>query len=110
MSTIVHDLRTPMTNIYGFVDLMLDEDDAGTRKEYAEIINAQINTLTNMTTDVLDFAKGKTTILPRKYAVDKLVKEFARFFEDDIRKIPTISSGEANQLYSLPPASIMARS
>jgi signal transduction histidine kinase len=86
MSTIVHDLRTPMTNIYGFVDLMLDEDDAGTRKEYAEIINAQINTLTNMTTDVLDFAKGKTTILPRKYAVDKLVKDFARFFEDDIRQ------------------------
>jgi signal transduction histidine kinase len=86
MSTIVHDLRTPMTNIYGFVDLMLDEDDQETREEYAEIINKQIKMLTNMTTDVLDFAKGKTTILPIKYPVDKLVKEFAKLFEGDTKQ------------------------
>ena len=86
MSTIVHDLRTPMTNIYGFVDLMLEEDDQGTRQEYAEIINKQIKMLTNMTTDVLDFAKGKTTILPTKYPVDKLVKEFAKLFEEDAKQ------------------------
>ena len=86
MSTIVHDLRTPMNNIYGFVDLMLEEDDSGTRQEYADIINEQIKILTNMTTDVLDFAKGKTTILPRKCPVDKLVNDFGRFFEEDIRR------------------------
>jgi K+-sensing histidine kinase KdpD len=86
MSTIVHDLRTPMNNIYGFVDLMLEEDEAQTRQEYADIINDQIKILTNMTTDVLDFAKGKTTILPRKYPVDKLVNDFARFFESDIKR------------------------
>ncbi len=57
-----------------------------TRKEYADIINEQIKILTNMTTDVLDFAKGKTTILPRKCPVDKLVKDFARFFEADIKR------------------------
>ena len=86
MSTIVHDLRTPMNNIYGFVDLMLEEDEQETREEYAEIINEQIKILTNMTTDVLDFAKGKTTILPVKYPVDKLVKDFAKFFEDDTKR------------------------
>jgi K+-sensing histidine kinase KdpD len=86
MSTIVHDLRTPMNNIYGFVDLMLEEDEKDTREEYAEIINNQIKILTNMTTDVLDFAKGKTTILPIKYPVDKIVKDFAKFFEDDAKR------------------------
>jgi K+-sensing histidine kinase KdpD len=86
MSTIVHDLRTPMNNIYGFVDLMLEEDDKETREEYAEIVNEQIKILTNMTTDVLDFAKGKTTILPVKTAVDKLVKNFAKLFEDDTKR------------------------
>jgi K+-sensing histidine kinase KdpD len=86
MSTIVHDLRTPMNNIYGFVDLMLEEDERETREEYAEIVNEQIKILTNMTTDVLDFSKGKTTILPRKHPVDKLIKDFARFFEDDIKR------------------------
>jgi signal transduction histidine kinase/putative methionine-R-sulfoxide reductase with GAF domain len=86
MSTIVHDLRTPMSNILGFVDLMQEEKQPGTRQEYADIINQQIKSLTSMTTDVLDFAKGKTTILPRKYPVDKLVKDFVKYFEDDIKR------------------------
>jgi signal transduction histidine kinase/putative methionine-R-sulfoxide reductase with GAF domain len=85
MSAIVHDLRTPMNNIYGFVDLMCEEEDEKSRAEFAEIINQQIKTLTNMTTDVLDFAKGKSNVLLRKYPVDKLVKEFVRFFENDIK-------------------------
>ncbi len=86
MSTIVHDLRTPMSNILGFVDLMLEEEKQVTRQEYAEIVIQQIKGLTSMTTDVLDFAKGKTTILPRKYPVDKLVKDFVKYFEDDIKR------------------------
>ncbi len=86
MSAIVHDLRTPMSNILGFVDLMLEEDKHDTRQEYAEIVTQQIKGLTSMTTDVLDFAKGKTTILPRKYPVDKLVKDFVKYFEDDIKR------------------------
>jgi len=85
MSAIVHDLRTPMNNIYGFVDLMCEEEEQESRTEFAEIVNQQIKTLTNMTTDVLDFAKGKSNVLLRKFPVDKLVKEFVRFFENDIK-------------------------
>lgn len=84
MSAIVHDLRTPMNNIYGFVDLMQEEDTAETREEYAEIIINQIKTLTNMTTDILDFAKGKTNILPIKYPVDKIIDKFNKVFERDV--------------------------
>lgn len=86
LSTIVHDLRTPMTNIYGFVDLMAEEDDPQTRAKYSEIIIRQIQTLNNMAHDVLDFAKGKTNILPVKTAVDKLLDEFKRTFENEIRR------------------------
>lgn len=86
MSTIVHDLRTPMNNIYGFVDLLQEEEDAEIRKEYSEIIIQQIKFLTNMTTDVLDFAKGKSSVLPVKVAVNKLLDEFAKFFEGDVIK------------------------
>jgi signal transduction histidine kinase/putative methionine-R-sulfoxide reductase with GAF domain len=86
MSTIVHDLRTPLSNILGFVDLLQEEENQSTRQEYTGIINQQIKSLTSMTTDVLDFAKGKTTILPRKCAVDKLVKDFVKYFEEDIKR------------------------
>ena len=86
MSTIVHDLRTPINNIQGFVELMQDEEDEEMRAEFSEIVHEQIATLTNMTKDVLDFAKGKTSVLPVKYPVDKLIKQFAKVFEQDVVK------------------------
>lgn len=84
MSTIVHDLRTPMNNIYGFVDLLQEEDDPEARHEYAEIVIQQIRFLTNMTTDVLDFAKGKSSLLPVKTAVNKILDDFETFFKADV--------------------------
>ena len=86
MSTIVHDLRTPMNNIYGFVDLLQEEEDAEARREYADIVIQQIKFLTNMTTDVLDFAKGKSSVLPVKCAVNKILDDFEKFFKDDVIK------------------------
>ena len=84
MSAIVHDIRTPMNNINGFVDLMQEEEEAATREEYAEIVMTQIKTLTNMTTDILDFAKGKTNILPIKYPVNKIIDRFDKVFKHDV--------------------------
>lgn len=86
MSTIVHDLRTPVNNIQGFVELMQDEEDQELRTEFAGIVYEQVQTLTSMTKDVLDFAKGKTSILPVKYPTDKLISQFAKLFEKDVLK------------------------
>jgi len=74
---VVHDIRGPVNTIYGFMDLI---EDTGTspseRREFAEIIRDEIKSAMNMITEVLDFAKGKTSILPRKTSVDNLVKRF----------------------------------
>jgi len=86
MSTIVHDLRTPMNNIQGFVELMQDEEEQELRTEFAGIVYDQVRTLTSMTKDVLDFAKGKTSILPVKYPSDKLISQFVKLFENDVQK------------------------
>ncbi len=73
MSTIVHDLRSPINNIYGFMELLMDESMSPEEKqEFANIIRTEIQTIINMTTEILDFAKGKTSILPRKSSVKKL--------------------------------------
>ncbi len=76
MSTIVHDLRGPVNTIYGFVDLMRDEQVDAEREEYAAIIRNEIQSMMNMITEVLDFAKGKTSILPRKTNVVDILKQF----------------------------------
>ena len=77
MSTIVHDIKSPINTIYGFIDLMQDAQSTNNeRKEYGEIIWKEVNTVLNMITEILDFAKGKTHILPRKTGVRDVMKRF----------------------------------
>ncbi len=77
MSTVAHDIRSPVSIITGFVDLMEDETTSTSeRSEFAEIIRDEIKSTINMITEVLDFAKGKTNILPRKTGVRSIMKHF----------------------------------
>ena len=87
MSTIVHDLRSPINSIYGFMELLLEEGvSSDERKEFADIIRLEIQSVTNMTTEILDFAKGKTSILPRKCSVREIIKRFQPQAEQLFRK------------------------
>jgi signal transduction histidine kinase/putative methionine-R-sulfoxide reductase with GAF domain len=77
MSTVVHDLRSPINTIGGFLELMLEKETMDDEKEeYAEIIRSEIQSIANMTQEILDFAKGKTSILPRKTSVIDVLKRF----------------------------------
>jgi len=75
MSTVVHDIRSPINTVYGFVDLMRDASTTPEeRDEYAGIIRQEIQSMMNLATEVLDFSKGKTSILPRKSSAANLLK------------------------------------
>ena len=77
MSTIVHDIRGPVNTIYGFVDLMADDTTTQEeRQEFSEIIRQEIQSITTMITELLDFSKGKTSILPRKTSAKNVMKRF----------------------------------
>jgi signal transduction histidine kinase/putative methionine-R-sulfoxide reductase with GAF domain len=77
MSKIVHDLRSPITSIYGFTELLVAEGTTTEEiKEYADIILLEIQTLSNMIKEILDYAKGKTSILPRKCVAEDILKRF----------------------------------
>lgn len=87
MSTVVHDIRGPVNTIYGFVDLMRDADaSVDERAEYGTIIREEIQSLTNMIQEVLDFAKGKTSILPRKSSVVDILRRFKPRLEQMCQK------------------------
>jgi len=77
MSTIVHDLRNPVNSINGFLEFLLEEDiSAEEKEEYSQIMKLEIQSITQMTSEILDFAKGKTSILPRKIGVGDIIKRF----------------------------------
>jgi len=77
MSTVVHDIKSPISTVNGFVELMVDDSSSkDERHAFADIIRLEINSLMNMITEILDFAKGKTSILPRKSSAKNVMKRF----------------------------------
>lgn len=58
LATAAHELRTPMSSVYGFVELLLSRDIAeGERREFLEIIYGQTHSLIKMLNELLDLAR-----------------------------------------------------
>jgi signal transduction histidine kinase/putative methionine-R-sulfoxide reductase with GAF domain len=66
LSGVIHDLKTPLTVISGYVQLMQHADKRDVREEYAELALKQFDHIGAMQRDVLEFARGEKTVLIRK--------------------------------------------
>ncbi len=75
LSGVVHDLRTPLSVISGYVQLMSHTDDRGAREEYAELAHKQFEHIMAMQRDVLEFARGERTLLVRKVYLATFAEE-----------------------------------
>ena len=75
LSGVLHDLKTPMTIIGGYTQLMVDEDAPAERKELAGGVSRQIAALKSMMGEILGFARGEQNLLVRKVFVRDLMSE-----------------------------------
>jgi len=75
LSGVMHDMRTPLTVISGYVQLMATAADPGQRADHARLILKQFDLISAMQREVLEFARGERSILLRKVYL-------TRFFED----------------------------
>jgi signal transduction histidine kinase len=82
LSGVVHDLKTPLTVISGYVQLMQQADKREVRDEYAELALKQFENIVAMQRDVLEFARGERTLLIRKVYL-------AKFFADIKEQLQT---------------------
>jgi len=78
LSGVLHDLKTPMTIISGYVQLMANETDERVRTDYANGVLRQFDHLSSMTREVLAFARGDSTLLVRKIYVQRFAEELQR--------------------------------
>ncbi|HEX8954074.1 MAG TPA: GAF domain-containing protein, partial [Polyangia bacterium] len=65
MSGVLHDLKTPMTIVSGYAQLMASSDDAEQRNHYAELVLKQFDLMSSMTRELLQFARGESQLLIR---------------------------------------------
>ena len=57
ITNISHDLRTPLTAINGYVDLLEKEELVESQKEYLSVVKKKVNELTELTSQLFDFSK-----------------------------------------------------
>lgn len=75
LAGLLHDLKTPMTIISGYAQLMASSDDAAQREKYVDQIQRQFDLMAGMTREVLAFARGDTDLVVRKVYVNKFAEE-----------------------------------
>ena len=75
LSSMLHDLKTPLTVISGYTHMLVQEGDENARREAAASIRRQVQLLKTMMGETLAFAKGERRILIRRVYLHS-------FFED----------------------------
>ncbi len=85
LSSVIHDVRTPMTVISGYADLIADEANVADRKQMAEVIHQQLEHLKAMTAETLAFAKGESNVLLKKIYLQNFVKELTPLLEQTFK-------------------------
>ncbi len=75
LAGIVHDLKTPMTVISGYVQLMATEENALERQNNAEIVLKNCEQMTSMIKELLQFVRGESSILIRKVYMQGFMKD-----------------------------------
>lgn len=96
LSSIVHDLRTPLTLLDGYARLMARKDDAEERRSLRLKHKRQIEVVNTMIHDVLAFARGRSQVLPRKVWVREFLGEIEEMLEIELAEStvrPTVVAG-----------------
>ena len=88
LSQVIHDFKTPMTVISGYVQLMAEADDPKVRHEYSEEGLKQFDVLTGMQREVLEFARGERTLFVRRVYLHKFFGDLRKQLELELSGAP----------------------
>jgi signal transduction histidine kinase/putative methionine-R-sulfoxide reductase with GAF domain len=86
LSSVIHDLKTPLTVIRSYVQLMEGSASNAERKKFAELILRQFEHIGAMQREVLEFARGEKRILLRKVYVQQFFDDVRDQLESDLAK------------------------
>jgi signal transduction histidine kinase len=86
LSSVIHDLKTPLTVISGYVQLMQNSDDRPQREKYAENVLRQFDLISAMQREVLEFARGEKSVLVRKVYLQKFFEDVRDQLEADLSR------------------------
>ena len=87
LSSVIHDLKTPLSVIGGYVQLMQSSTDAAQRRKFGDLVLKQFDLIGAMQREVLEFARGEKTILVRRVYVQKFFDGVRAQLEGELAKL-----------------------
>ncbi len=114
ITNVSHDLRTPLTSIVGYVDLLdkSSDDYSDETKGYIKVLKEKSNRMTQMVGDLFELAKtasGDVTLEFSKLNVKKLIEQTINELDDYIVDESKININVDKDLYILADGSKMYR-
>jgi signal transduction histidine kinase len=88
LSQVIHDFKSPMTVISGYVQLMEESNDPAERRKCTEEILRQFDAVASMQREVLAFARGETEVFVRRVYVDRFFEDLRRQLEQELKGRP----------------------
>jgi signal transduction histidine kinase len=85
VSSIVHDLKNPMSAILSSVDYLEKTAPSDSVRQLAEIIQSSAIRIVEMSEELLGFAQGKVNLRPRSTSVQRLMELLDQEILDQIR-------------------------
>lgn len=78
ITNVSHDLKTPLTSIVNYVDLLKKEELTGTAAEYVEVLDRQSARLKKLTEDLVEASKassGALTVTTERVSLTELLEQ-----------------------------------
>lgn len=89
VTNVSHDLKTPLTSLISYIDLLADEKLKDVQKEYVDILKNKAQTLSTIINDLFDLAKatsGNIDVQLEPLNLTNLVDQTLIDFEDSLKK------------------------
>ena len=64
ITNVSHDIKTPLTSIINYVDLLKNTDDAQEEREYLEVLSRQSGRMKKLINDLIELSKATTGNMP----------------------------------------------
>ncbi len=106
ITNVSHDIKTPLTSIINYVDLLKKENLEGKSAEYVEVLERQSKRLKKLTEDLVEASKASTgnlkaTLTPTD--MGELTTQAVAEYEEKLEKaqLEVVISGNETPLYAL---------
>ena len=86
LASLLHDLRSPLTIVQSYAELMADESDAAERRKLGGQIETQLVFVQQMQKEVLAWLRGEHQLLATKVHLDRFLEEVRLVISRDLEK------------------------